>query len=86
MEVSANMETTGRTMVFQKECRIMPVDHLVRKHPKSVMKLHGRKGLIYRATLETVNGGSDDVDRAGPARSCHMSNNANAQFSHIAKS
>jgi hypothetical protein len=48
MEILADTETTGRTVIIQEQDRIMPIDHLVDTRPEKVEKPHSSKDLIYR--------------------------------------
>ena len=57
-----NKETAGRTEVVQKKDRIMPIDHLVDKRPEKVRKPLGRKDLVYRTALVSLN----------PTPECHI--------------
>jgi len=48
MAMLANREIAGRTVVFQNDGKIMPIDHLVGKRPEKLGKPQGRKDLVYR--------------------------------------
>jgi hypothetical protein len=48
MAMLANTEIAGRTVVFQNDGKIMPIDHIVGRHPEKLGKPQGREDLIYR--------------------------------------
>ena len=77
MAMSTDTVTEGRTVVFQKEGRIMPVDHLVDRRLENMERPHGSEDLVYRAIL---------VVQAMQTRDCQWTGNANPQLHHIKKS
>jgi hypothetical protein len=58
MVVSADKESTERTIVFQKEDRIVPVTHLVERRPEMAGKPHHEE----HRYIGPFNGGLGDAD------------------------
>ena len=72
MAMLANTEIAGRTVVFQNDSKIMPIDHLVGGRPEKLGKPQGRKDLVYRRSINDGSGDADMIKLAGPSQERHM--------------